>query len=510
MQLRNTRTVDFPSVPAPQQEEAGLGGPPAADHSTIPETLVFNGIDAETGKYGLSPMTLPELAELARVVTFLEGRPLLEDQSAHELSEAGWGVVFPRPADEAVRAALEPLLAMRREQSGDRFRELSFQPGDGKDSFLRRYGAAAGTPADPARVPYYLLIVGGPDEIPFEFQYRLDVQYAVGRIHFDRPEDYASYARSVVDHESTWGGRSQEVTFFGVRNDDDRATELSEQALVRPLAHNLRQRSYGWDVSTVPPEEAGKARLQRLLGGDAMPSLLFTASHGLGFPHGHPRQLGEQGGLLCGDWPGPLKSNGPVPREHFLSAGDISEDADLRGLVAFFFACYGAGTPRFDGFSHRRPGPPVSLAPAPFVARLPQRLLSHPRGGALAVISHVDRAWGCSFLWGGAGSQPQAFEDTLRRLMKGYRVGAAVEKLNQRYAELAVDLTSEIDRDRLHRLEELRARLPPSPLAAPAAGNGSDGLARLWTAHNDARSYMVLGDPAVRLCEFDAEGRDAE
>lgn len=518
-------TEDPGSAPVPGRpgsaldlQAAGQGCAPASPAAEPAEdrageedagALVFNGVDAETGRYGLPPMTLPELAGLARRVTFLEGKALVEDQDVHDLASAGWGVIFPAAGAGARKEALAPLLARRRAQAGERYRELIFQPGDGKESFLRRHRVAPGNPADPRRLPYYLLLAGSPEEIPFDFQYRLDVQYAVGRLHFERPEEYEAYARTVVRSEE--GGlpaagngvaaAERRMTFFGVRNPGDRATELSEEALVRPLARNLRRRGYdGWRVSAVRPQSANKARLLRLLGGRETPSLLFTASHGVCFPHGHRRQLAEQGGLVCSEWPGPEAWNGPVPRDHYLTADDVPDGADLQGLVAFFFACYGAGTPRFDAFSHRQPGPPAALAPAAFVSRLPQRLLGHPRGGALAVIGHVERAWGCSFLWGGAGSQPQTFEDTLRRLMKGYRVGAAAEKLNQRYAELAVDLTMEIERDRLRRALGPPAGRP-SPLAPAASENREANLARRWTAHNDARSYVVLGDPAVRLCQ---------
>jgi hypothetical protein len=214
---------------------------------------------------------------------------------------------------------------------------------------------------------------------------------------------------------------------------------------------------------------ATKATFDGLLGGDDTPALLFTAGHGMGFPEGDARRLRDQGALLCQDWPGPARWRRPVPPDFYFAADDVADDAQLAGLIAVLFACYGAGYPSVEA---AHPG---------FLARLPQRLLSHPAGGALAVVGHVDRAWNFSFAWPRVGEQFGALKSMLLRLQSGLPVGHALEPVNQRYAELTTALHAE--------LEDLKWGKQPDEVE----------LARLWTASSDARSYIVIGDPAVRL-----------
>ncbi|MBM3188550.1 MAG: hypothetical protein FJZ90_07505, partial [Chloroflexi bacterium] len=399
------------------------------------DELWFNGINGASGDYLLPPLTPEQVSEI--VLGEARDRSLIEElkswydyvSRAHfgpiagvdptQLSECGWGVIFSHDADPAIREALGELLAHRKEQAAKKhahyYREYSgadgYLPGDSKTDFLARHGVGPG-PADPDKVPYYLLIVGSPAKIPYHFQYQLDVQYAVGRVHFDTLDEYAQYARSVVEAESGKVSLPRQAAFFGVRNPDDRATGYSADQLVKPLADKLAadERLKAWSIQTIADDDASKARLGQLLGGSETPALLFTASHGMGFPRDDARQIPHQGALLCSDWPGPNQWRQAIPHEHYLAGEDIASDARLLGLVSFHFACYGAGTPHLDDFAHQAFKKPVAVAPYPFVARLPQRLLGHPKGGALAVVGHVERAWGYSFLWAGAGRQLGVFE----------------------------------------------------------------------------------------------------
>ena len=465
------------------------------------DLLYFNGIDGRTGNYLVPPLKPDELSTVARGEKF-EPEQLAElnwrisQRESHygvkpgvdptDIAQAGWAVLFPAKYDPQIKEALSELLEHRQAQANrtkERYHEylgpIGFRPTDSKNSFLSRLGVGPG-PVDPDKVPYYLLIVGDPETIPYSFQSDLDIAYAVGRIHFDTLDDYACYAHSVVQAEKQGPRLPRRAAFFGVQNGTDRATSLSANHLVAPLAKALSSNQESWAFQTVLGSEASKARLTRLLGGNETPALLFTASHGLGFDCGDPGQLTRQGALVCQEWPGPGHGMSP---DWYFAADDVSDNARLLGLIAFHFACFGAGTPRYDEFAHLGQGARerAEIAPASFVANLPKRLLSHPNGGALAIIGHVERAWGTSFVWEQAGDQLTVFESTLKLLMEGSPVGSAVEFFNERYAELSVTLSRE--------LEDIKWGKRFDPLE----------LSYLWTANNDARGFVVVGDPAVRL-----------
>lgn len=368
------------------------------------------------------------------------------------LDQSGWGIIFANDADPVIQEALAPLLNLRASQAGERFRLYEGAAGhrldQSKSDWLAQPPRKVGPgPADPDKVPYYLLICGSPERIPYRFQSQLDVQYAVGRIHFDTLDEYANYAHSVVEAETGPVKLPRHVRFFGVANPMDHATNLSAKHLITPLRKQLGGEFRDWTFCSAMAEEATKARLATMLGGGETPALLFTASHGMDFPVDSSRQLPHQGALLCQDWPGPGSHRGPIPQDFYFAGDDLDANANLLGLIAFFFACYGAGTPEMDDFARQAFKERSRIAPRPFLA----------------------------------GTQTEVFRSTFHRLLEGHPVGSALEYFNDRYAELSTVLSDTLD----------------------DIDNGKQSdpydLAGLWTANNDARGYALIGDPAVSL-----------
>ncbi len=179
----------------------------------------------------------------------------------------------------------------------------------------------------------------------------------------------------------------------------------------------------GYQIHTCLGPSATKAALGEILTGTGQfgrPAVLFSATHGMG-------------GLAR--WPpGPDR-----PPWRASVPGLAGSRTDQLGSVPFCSRC-----------ASRRPGPRLGDVlfcvlwggnaagrplPAParraaansrrkaFVAALPKGLLAHPEGGALAVIGHIERAWGYSFV-SRAGRSSSRSGTLLGRILAGEPIGS--------------------------------------------------------------------------------------
>jgi hypothetical protein len=373
-------------------------------------------------------------------------------------------------------------------------------------------------PVDPRRgVPFYLMLAGRPGPlytgdcayIPFDFQYQLDQFWGVGRVCFTGDDGshnlqgYTTYAERVAAFEQRPDAGAQlrkEIVYFGTKHPDDLPTTESAEQLISPLAIDWHpdtltgavrfgygQRLFLGDGAaqryrnnTIQPGgSADRDSLGRILGGNddgRPPAIFFLASHGAGLTKGTVADyMARQGALLCQGWQGEDDSSDA----YWFTAADLSCDAKVEGMVAVLFACFGAGSPDEDQFVFDASTPRPKIAPFPFVASLPQQLLLN---GSLAVLGHVDRAWTYSFQGAEHVSrQSQPFEQVLSLIAGGRRLGFATDQFNLVQSARSSDLAQA--------LEDMKfgKQIPPYEVT------------QLWKARNDARNYVLIGDPAVRL-----------
>ena len=403
-----------------------------------------------------------------------------------DLSQSGWSVLYGLHVSDAIKRELKPLLEHRKNGVNDEklFKVFEGAGGYQKEKSVKDWLTKHETSlqvVDPEKVPFYVLIVASPEDIPYEFQCELDLYYAVGRLWFNTAEEFGCYAKSVLDCEKSAAhvATSRQLSLFCTSNQFDNATKDLFASLFDPLIQKKFGARQKFELQATSGSAATKDALNNIFTGQApggTPALMFAGSHGLLQPSGAKYQAETQGAIVCQDWPG----KGPVGQDQCYAAWDL-KNPKVHGMVLFMLACYGGGWPAFD--SYRAPGAaPVRISPEPMMARLPQRLLGC-ENGALAVIGHVDQAWSYSYHSSDGIPQSQSFRDVFLKLMNGLRLGNATDQFNLRCAGIAEELLQGIDSWR--------------------KGDGKftkEQVLNLRVAHEDARNYVVHGDPAVRLC----------
>jgi hypothetical protein len=334
------------------------------------------------------------------------------------------------------------------------------------------------------KVPGYLLVAGGPDQVPFGLQSILDTVANVGRIDLP-PDDLKQYLDKLMRLENAPEPVvERSVILFGTDGGPSDPTYFSRRYMVEPLGDHIRD-NYGLETHEFLGYDATKTNLLDALR-TRRPALVYTASHGLGAKDEPPDVQRRYNGAICCQHPGSLTL------EHLLSADDVSLDQPfLEGAVFFQFACFGYGTPAESDYAHWLGDMPESYTESDFVAALPKALLAHPQG-PIAFIGHLDTAFLHGFTdqddphildrW---HARLAPFVHAVDQLLGVQPSALAMEDMNKRYSVCNAVLTSTHDRER-------RGRLRWTPALMRRFVDN-------WVIRGDAQNYMVLGDPAARL-----------
>lgn len=209
-----------------------------------------------------------------------------------EHPEVGWGVVLPDDdsvpkEDRAVGTdAPEPirrLLAARPGSVVVRYRpERGFETyvrylPDGKEQPLHAGVSVFGT--GPGRLPRYLLIVGGPGQVPWKVQFALNRRHYVGRLALSD----AGLDRYVTALLSDWGGASPSAAEAVVwSTTHDQMTRKMDLTIATQA-----ERALGGDREIAVRRFTGSQATVSELGSvlaDKRPGLVVTSSHGLTSP----------------------------------------------------------------------------------------------------------------------------------------------------------------------------------------------------------------------------------
>ena len=458
--------------------------------------LLVRPVDEQSFGAGILHSLVPNAAALRKIagatrqgVTFREAKRQQVDLG--EPRSAGWTFLINGndPQKNDLINAIHKLAEHRGMQNPDQPLVFNGEPPDQWGEWLIKNYSTLNL----QQKPYYILILGSPQQVPFLFQALLDTAAAVGRLDFDSPRDLETYVEKVIRLETAPDPVvKREAFFFAPATSPPDPTYFSRHYLAEPLADDVKER-LGFGIKALVGLEATKARLKKALRG-AQPALVFTASHGMAAID-EPLQVQQRvNGAICCQRTGKQGKTA----NYVFTADDVPLDEPfLEGAAFFQFACFGYGTPAESDFAHwdweEQMGIAKVNAAQDFVATLPKCLLAHPRG-PIAYVGHLDIALLHGFddpdnpfpdigeRW---HPRVEPFRNALDQLLGLWPAGYAMSDMNARYNATNAQITSTLDRVQ-------RGLLQVSP-------EFQVSLATTFLARSDAQNYMVFGDPAARL-----------
>lgn len=461
-----------------------------------PETLTIN---AWTGPAGQPSGSVSKEARKWAVRLQAEkvpkALPLAADEPADprewQNEEVGWGLVLPEneqipEAERAVAAdapaPIQELLASRPGSPVFRCRpELHYRS-------LRRYyadrpfqdievsGGVRGRGV--GRLPWYLLLCGSPEVLPWRLQYVLNSAAYVGRLDLDET-GLDNYVRALLGGWKDAASRPDRPVVWTVDHGHPDITWLMRQAIAEPLAAKLRADAQIGEEHVrclAGPEATTGALVDTLTG--ARPAFVVTTSHGMTGPLDDPATMGRQLGFLVDDG------------HDLLGPEDLLEKWQPDGAIWYAHACCSAGsdkTTSYEGLVEEGTSVDLTLKAVAGLgskqAPLPRALLGAERP-LRAFIGHVEP----TFDWTLRADTGQLLTATLRQALynRMYRktpepVGLAFQGWYRHVGELLSQWKQAFDAindgDTSARAAALRAQLTAL----------------------DRQSLVILGDPTVAL-----------
>lgn len=459
---------------------------------TLPDILTLNGWTGAPLQAEVDPDLARRILGLSLSARDRHMPAPIVSLSEWQHPEVGWGIVLPDdpqvPATERWRAndAPEPIqrLAAARGNAPVFRVGPDWQPGylhyydpAGRKWPINlgagRFGTATG------HVPRYLLILGGPDLVPWDVQYDLQATCYTGRLDLDAPGLHAYVAALMND----WPGRPANranTQVWSVDHGGGDITELMRDAVGKPL-HQLfatdPDRALAAGARYIGGRLATATALEQALA-EHRPQLIATTSHGATMPIDDPPTMRARLGLPVDD------------RFGLLDASRLALDGTCGGAVWLAQACCSAGSSATSAFKGiLRPGSDgqrmldAVAACGNTVAPLPRALLGASNPLA-AFVGHVEP----TFDWTMRDPSTRQFltngilEAFHRRLYSGQPVGMALDAVREQAGSI---LRSYLSARRL--LVEKTDRSQLSRLLA------------LHLAATDLSAMVLLGDPTVRL-----------